>query len=141
MRRSNRLGGYQGISRFDSFLLHQGAVERLLQKTIHEHSEIRVERAVIPEKLEFDESDTEEYPLSITLRHLIKDEAIPDQDSDIANAVFQSNLVKDDTDDLIKKGQDRGYSSEVVKAKYVFGCDGAHSVREILGKYCLVKTF
>jgi 2-polyprenyl-6-methoxyphenol hydroxylase-like FAD-dependent oxidoreductase len=141
LRRSNRFGGYQGLSRFEFVVLHQGAIERLLQKTIHEHSDIRVERAVIPEKLEFDESETDEYPLSITLRHLTKDDTVPDQGSDIVNGVFRSNLVKDNTDDLIKKGQDRGYSSEVVKAKYLFGCDGAHSVREIPSKYFLVKTF
>jgi phenol 2-monooxygenase len=41
--------------------------------------------------------------------------------------MFRSNLADDDTDDLIKKGKENKGGSETVRAKYMVGCDGAHS--------------
>jgi 2-polyprenyl-6-methoxyphenol hydroxylase-like FAD-dependent oxidoreductase len=73
------------------------------------------------------------------LRHLTDEEATPHQDlSSTAtngalngtapqNGLFRSNLAADDTDDLIQKGRGKAGSTEVVKAKYMIGCDGAHS--------------
>jgi len=119
-----------GLCRFNLAVLHQGEIERILLGTIQEHSAIRVERAVLPEKIDFDETvdaSDDGYPISVALRHLAEEESIPAQNSSIANGLFRSNLVQDDSEDLIRKGQERGDSVEVVKAKYIFGCDGAHS--------------
>ncbi|EKG15728.1 Monooxygenase FAD-binding protein [Macrophomina phaseolina MS6] len=96
-----------------------------------EHSSIEVERGVLPESLEIDEKvvdDDSAYPITIKLRHLSDQEATPAQSgSNISDGLFRSNLSPDDTDDLIKKSSGRENSSELVRAKYMVGCDGAHS--------------
>jgi phenol 2-monooxygenase (NADPH) len=143
IRRSDRIPDtIPGISRFQQVVLHQGRIERFFLDSIKEYSDIEVERGVLPEKLEFDASkaDVEEaYPITVTLRHLTDEEATPHQDlSSTAtngalngtapqNGLFRSNLAADDTDDLIQKGRGKAGSTEVVKAKYMIGCDGAHS--------------
>jgi phenol 2-monooxygenase len=100
---------------------------------LKEHSDIEVERGVLPEKLEIDESKVEDqdaYPITVTLRHLSEEEATPAQaisGSKAQDGLFRSSIATDDTDDLIKKGQEKTGTSEIVHAKYMIGCDGAHS--------------
>jgi len=115
-------------------VLHQGRIERFFLDHIKKYSKdsLRVERAVLPESLSISECDDHSpssYPLSITLRHLTEEEATPAQSngSEVTDGLFRSNLVEDDTDDLIRKGQGKEGTSEVVRAKYMVGCDGAHS--------------
>ncbi|OMP87688.1 Phenol 2-monooxygenase, partial [Diplodia seriata] len=87
------------------------------------------------ESLEVDESlvdDNAAYPLTVKLRHLSDEEATPAQSlaSDGAKAsdgLFRSNLSADDTDDLLRKSSGREGTSEILRAKYMVGCDGAHS--------------
>lgn len=101
---------------------------------------------MIPESITLDDVDAhdrEAYPVTVNLRHLTEDEAIPAESkvhhtngSDTQNGLFRSNLAKDDTDDIINaaKNNPRAGSLETVRAKYVIGCDGAHSwVRRQLG--------
>ena len=102
---------------------------------------IRVERGVLPESLEIDESkidDDSAYPVTVKLRNLTEEEATPSQQisgSKVSDGLFRSNLANvDDEDDLIKQGQERGGATEIVHAKYVIGCDGARSwTRRTLG--------
>lgn len=62
------------------------------------------------------------------VRHLDNDAAIPAQNgSNVPNGLFRSSLVKDDTDDLIRKSHGKERSTEIIMAKYMIGCDGAHS--------------
>ncbi|KAK5126701.1 hypothetical protein LTR85_009635 [Meristemomyces frigidus] len=133
------------ISRFQQVVLHQGRIERFFLDSIAEHSEIRVERGVMPESLEFDDSKAEDedtYPIKIQLRHLSEEEATPKQSATSSNGagiqdgLFRSNLTGDDTGDLLNTARlaDKAGSTEIVEAKYVVGCDGAHSwVRNQLG--------
>lgn len=93
---------------------------------------------MLPENLEIDEQKVEDedaYPVTVTLRHLSDEEATPAQNlTTLSDGLFRSNMAKDDTDDLIRKGRGVPGSSETIKAKYVLGCDGAHSwVRKQLG--------
>lgn len=133
------------ISRFQQVVLHQGRIERFFLDSIAEHSDIRVERGVFPEELDFDESKAEvedAYPIKIQLRHLTEDEATPKQTATSTNGagiqdgLFRSNLSPDDTADLLNTARlaDKAGSTETIEAKYVVGCDGAHSwVRNQLG--------
>lgn len=133
------------ISRFQQVVLHQGRIERFFLDSIAEHSDIRVERGVLPELLTFDESKAEEddaHPIRVQLRHLSEEEATPKQSATSANGaaiqdgLFRSNLSGDDTEDLLNVARlgDKAGSTETVEAKYVVGCDGAHSwVRNQLG--------
>lgn len=104
-------------------------MEQFLLDTIQEHSDIRVERGVIPETLHFDETSTSDdaYPITVTLRHLNEKDLAPAKEKGVASGIYRSNLTRDDTDSLIEAGQKNDYLSETVKAKYVLGSDGAHS--------------
>ncbi|KAE8329615.1 FAD binding domain-containing protein [Aspergillus sergii] len=151
LRRSDRIADtIPGISRFQQVVLHQGRIERFFLDSIKEHSDITVERGVLPTTFEFDETkaaDFEDYPITVTLRTLSEEEATPLQrqqhhrradgtQSVINDGLFRSNLAADDTDDLIRvaKANANASSVETVKAKFMVGCDGAHSwVRRQLG--------
>lgn len=146
IQRSDRIPDtIPGISRFQQVVLHQGRIERFFLDSIEKDSDIRVERGVLPTKLEFDESlaeDNNAYPITVTLRHLTEEEATPKQTATsangagIADGLFRSNLTPDDTDELLKKNElnQKAGTEEVVKVKYMLGADGAHSwVRSQLG--------
>lgn len=134
-----------GISRFQQVVLHQGRIERFFLDSIAEHSDIRVERGVLPESMSFDEGKAEDddaYPVEIVLRHLTEEEATPNSSATSANGravqdgMHRSNLTPDDTAELLASARlhDKAGSTETIQAKYVVGCDGARSwVRNWLG--------
>ncbi|TDZ21500.1 Phenol hydroxylase [Colletotrichum orbiculare MAFF 240422] len=137
IRRSDRIPDtIVGLSRFQQIVLHQGRIERFFLENIKKHSDdaIRVERGVLPESLEIDESQVDDdaaYPVTVKLRQLSDDEAAPPQAanaSKVPDGLFRSNLVQhDDEEDLIGRSKARAGESEIVHAKYVIGCDGARS--------------
>jgi phenol 2-monooxygenase len=142
IRRSGRIADtIPGVSRFQQVVLHQGRIERFFIDSIREHSEIEVERGVMPSSFQFDESkatDFNDYPIAVTLQKLSEEEATPEQrqhGSADKDGLFRSNLAPDDTEDLIRASKRNNDSqSEVVKAKFMVGCDGARSwVRKQLG--------
>ncbi|KAK3324784.1 phenol hydroxylase [Cercophora scortea] len=144
IRRSDRIPDtIVGLSRFQQIVLHQGRIERFFLDNIKKYSAdgIQVERGVLPEELEIDESqveDAEAYPVRVKLRVLTEEEATPEQQisgSKISDGIFRSNLmVGDDEEELIRKSKAREGETEVVHAKYVIGCDGARSwTRRALG--------
>ena len=154
-----------GLSRFTEVVLHQGRMERFFLDAIRasypvsgnprttdpsmgagggkgaeqDPRPIRVERCVIPTSLAVDEdtaADEDEYPVTVKLRHLSEDEATPVQAlSNLSDGMFRSNLADDDVDDILTRSAARGGQEEILKCKYVIGCDGAHSwTRKALGK-------
>ncbi|KAI0195231.1 FAD binding domain-containing protein [Xylaria flabelliformis] len=137
-----------GLSRFTEAVLHQGRMEGFFLDAIaasypHPASpdhQVEVERMVVPTSLSIDEKKVEDddaYPLSVTLRHLNEAEATPTQRlSNLSDGLFRSNLNNDDAAYSIENSNGRGDErKEIVRAKYVVGCDGAHSwTRKILGK-------
>lgn len=98
-----------------------------------------------PERFKFEASKAEDentYPIMVILQHLADEEATPHQNlsstatdgasngSAPQNGLFRVNLAADDdTDDLIQKAREKTASTEIVKADYIIGCDGAHSWR------------
>ncbi|KAK5995656.1 Phenol hydroxylase [Cladobotryum mycophilum] len=130
------------IGRFTESVMHQGRVEGFLIDTIHasaspKHPLVEVERKVMPTSLSIDESlvdDEDAYPVEVTLRHLTEEEATPTQKlSNLGDGMFRSNLSEDDTAKVLETSV--GIREEKVRAKYVVGCDGAHSwVRKTLGE-------
>ncbi|USP74685.1 hypothetical protein yc1106_01959 [Curvularia clavata] len=144
IRRSDRVPDVApGLSRFKEIVLHQGRIERFFLDHIKKHSNdtLRVERGVLPESLDIAEDrvndhSSENYPITVQLRYLTEEEAMPAQSksSKINDGLFRSNLAEDDTEDLIANSRQKHGSTETVKAKYVVGCDGAHSwTRKQLG--------
>ncbi|RHZ63954.1 hypothetical protein CDV55_105486 [Aspergillus turcosus] len=145
IRRSDRIPDTTpGISRFQQVVLHQGRIERFFLDSIKEHSNITVERGVMPTSFEFDASkaaDVDDYPITVTLRTLTEEEATPQQQqatngAAVSDGLFRSNLAPDDTDDMLRAAElnSRANQTQTVKAKFMVGCDGAHSwVRRQLG--------
>ena len=112
-------------------MLHQGRIERFFLDSLKERSNIEIERGVLPEELELDHSNLEDFdahPVNIKVKHLNDDEATPAQTgSNVPDGLFRSNLAKDDTDDLIRNSRGKEGSTEIIRSKYMIGCDGAHS--------------
>ncbi|GFF30036.1 phenol 2-monooxygenase [Aspergillus udagawae] len=130
-----------GLSRFQQVVLHQGRIERFFLDSIREHSDIEVERGTLPISFHFEDDkagDFDAYPITVTLQSLSEQEATPEQSggSAVNDGLFRSNLSPDDTADLLDaaKLSARAGQTELVKAKFMVGCDGAHSwVRKELG--------
>ncbi|KAK8088337.1 hypothetical protein PG997_003298 [Apiospora hydei] len=137
-----------GMSRFTEAVLHQGRMEAFFLDAIaasYPHpadpsgTPLKVERMVLPTSLEVDEAaaeDDDAHPITVTLRHLTEEEATPTQKlSNLSDGLFRSNLAGDDVGEMLAQSKGRAdVREEVVKAKYVVGCDGAHSwTRKALG--------
>ncbi len=131
--------------------LNQGRVEELIIEAIHasypppaapfynEPEPIRVERMVFPTSLVIDESavdDEDAYPVTVTLRHATEDEATPTPRlGNLNSGMMKSNLWGDGVEELIPRSRRSEAEDEVLRCKYVVGCDGAHSwTRKMLGE-------
>lgn len=122
-----------GISSFKLCTLTQGRIESFYIENPRKYSGAQVERSIVPVSLEIDESvieDVNAHPVTVILRH----ESVAETGSTIytknsAKLSTTSSSFKDHKSrQALEKSKDIGYSTtEVVKAKYVIGCDGAHS--------------
>jgi phenol 2-monooxygenase len=108
-------------------------IENYLHEYIQKYSDIKIERGIMPESINVDTEKLEanEYPVSVTIRHIPGEVAKTNgssTDAPVANGLHRSNLTKDATDELLAKAQQSTESyTETINAKYVVGCDGAHS--------------
>jgi len=72
IRRTDRLlDTIPGLSRFQQVVLHQGRIERFLLDAITACSDIKVERGVLPAKLELDSTlidESDAYPITASKR-------------------------------------------------------------------------
>lgn len=109
-------------------------IESYLLKYIAQHSDIAVEYSTMPESLHIDVENAENeeaFPVSVTIRHLPQEiDTINDvtNGSHIPNGLFRSNLTADNTDSVLAAAKaNENSQTETIRAKYVVGCDGAHS--------------
>ncbi|KAL1896133.1 hypothetical protein Sste5346_004875 [Sporothrix stenoceras] len=120
--------GVPGISRFNGSVVHQGRIETWISDAIDEFSkgEIKVERPIIPEVLDINDGVDAEYPVKVVLRKLPNDYAEPNQ---FGHKVENGLYRQFDGDQNQQNGIDGAHVNdlEIVWAKYVIGCDGAHS--------------
>jgi phenol 2-monooxygenase len=93
-----------------------------------------VERGIIAESFEYDEklgNDLDTYPITVKLRTLSDEEANPShlstEGSGLQPVNGQGGVLPDDWEELIQKSRFRQTNTEIVKAKFIIGCDGAHS--------------
>ncbi|KAI1137625.1 FAD binding domain-containing protein [Hypoxylon sp. FL0543] len=105
----------RGLSRFPQVGLNQGTTEQILVDKIKSEGKLSIERNTVPVALELDDdshcNNPEAYPIHVTLRK-----------------IGQNGAASDTRDAAGKEGD------ETVRAKYVVGCDGAHSwVRHKVG--------
>ncbi|OQD61301.1 hypothetical protein PENPOL_c017G10465 [Penicillium polonicum] len=124
-------------SPFHNTRLNQGRIERFILDSIREHSDLDVERSVIADSLEYDEElghDPNSYPITVKVRVLGEDDLnrpcgqeIDAECEAAGNEVNRSNLLPDDWADLAPRKKPQKTQVETIKAKYLIGCDGAHS--------------
>ncbi|KAK4046534.1 hypothetical protein OIV83_005986 [Microbotryomycetes sp. JL201] len=128
-----------GTSRFPHAVLTQGRIERFMLDAMKEFDGLQVERSVQPTTLDIDEDVVDDFgahAVTVRLRHLTEDESTPvAQPGQVANGLFRSNLFADDLEDAKPAPtKDSAGTEEIVKAKFVVGCDGARSwVRKQMG--------
>ncbi|KAJ5950442.1 uncharacterized protein N7479_008855 [Penicillium vulpinum] len=118
-------------SPFLNTCLNQGRIERFILDSIREHSDLDVERGVIAESLEYDEelsNDPNSYPITVKVRVLGEDDSkVKDGCETTGNEVNREDLLPDDWADLAPRRKPQKTQIETIKAKYLIGCDGAHS--------------
>lgn len=117
-------------------LLSQGRIEQFILDSIQQYSDLEVERGVIAESFEYDElvkDDQSSYPITVKLRTLEENEVTPSNNSDGGNShsgpggCKQTDQLPDNLDGLNQRNNSPQTKTEIVKAKYLIGCDGAHS--------------
>lgn len=119
-------------SRYPQVSLSQGSVEQAFLNFLERDGDsVRVERNLTPMKLHVEEAcveDHDAYPVEVHLRKLGKDERAGSPDS--TGMCFLNNLVPSSNPVLVSEK----IATEIVRAKYVLGTDGAHSwTRKALG--------
>ncbi|KAJ5826772.1 Monooxygenase FAD-binding [Penicillium robsamsonii] len=118
-------------SPFSNTCLTQGRIERFILDSIREHSDLDVEYGVIAESLEYDQelrNDPNSYPITVKVRVLGEEDSKVEARSEAAgNKVNRNNLLPDDWADLAQRKKPQKTKVETIKAKYMIGCDGAHS--------------
>ena len=117
------------ISRFSNgVLLAQHRIEGIILDSLADYNNVEVQRSVEPISIVYDHSESNDqspYPVKVEIAH-IKTEKASDQAS-----VLDGNKVAE-THGEGKSGECGGLSEqppmqEIIRAKYVIGCDGAHS--------------
>jgi phenol 2-monooxygenase len=119
-------------SRYPQVSLCQGSVEEaFLNYLERDGNSVRVERKLTPMRLHVDEArvaDCDEYPVVIHLREIKKDELTA---SSGPKGMRRSSDDSPNSDQASASGVT---ATEIVRAKYVLGTDGAHSwTRKALG--------
>lgn len=117
-----------GISRFPGIEIHQGLIEQnFLDFLPNQPAKIEVQRDVVTEALSVDESLGSEdgYPITLKVRHKAHP-VFHGSENEVNGAedlgINRSTVEANNTDSLPM--QDR---EEIIRAKYIIGCDGAHS--------------
>lgn len=111
--------------------LSQARIERFFLDTIRGCSDIDVERGVVAESLaytddvEIDGSDV--YPITVKLRALSEEEANAGLPYGDLRIIDRSNVPQDEWDDLTPRKTKSPGETEMLKAKFIIGSDGAHS--------------
>lgn len=136
IRRTDRIADtVPGISRFQQSVLHQGRIEQYFLDFIGENSNIKVEYLKRPLRLEIDKpltEDSDAYPITVEVQSIKASHA-----ENRPNALNGTDHVSARAIDSLGSSCDEkgeGSGPEVIRCKYMIGCDGAHSwVREQLG--------
>ncbi|KFA68905.1 hypothetical protein S40285_08992 [Stachybotrys chlorohalonatus IBT 40285] len=136
--------GTHGSSPFRASTISQGRIERYIIDAIQDPSNLNpalpIDRGVQAETLQIDQAMTSEpdaYPVSVKLRYLSHEEANPSTGATseaATSGLVGSNLMGESWESYATRNKGNEGKTEIVQAKYVLGCDGAHSwVRSQIG--------
>ncbi|KAE8153884.1 FAD binding domain-containing protein [Aspergillus avenaceus] len=112
---------------YRTIALGQGRIERFILDTIAGNSDLQIERGVVTESLDYNEDMEEnhdDYPITVKLRTLTEQEA---DTTSAHKSLLRDQLASDDLADLTPSRKNKPGTVEILKAKYLISCDGAHS--------------
>jgi phenol 2-monooxygenase len=120
---------------FRILAISQGRVERFMVDAMEDlsASKMQVERGVVAESFLYDdaqENDSDGYPIELVLRTLSDSEANPPTPPGALGGrdnIAQANLPPDETPPHMWNPRTAPGTLETLQAKYLIGCDGAHS--------------
>ncbi|KAK4502098.1 hypothetical protein PRZ48_005521 [Zasmidium cellare] len=104
---------------FTSVGITQAKIADILLDYVHEHSNIRVERGVMTAGISVDDDD-DDYPVRIVVRKVAKNASTDKADTN-------NDIRIDNDDEVLAEGVGLAATDEIIRAKYVVACDGAHS--------------
>ena len=119
-----------GISRFQGIILHQGAIEQTVLDFLSLDGRVEVERNVVPERLEwkkYSPLDRDSHPITVTVRHTGEEtsrQTLTGTNVNTTNSESDQSVANELPQARHDEAQGR---LERIRAKYVVGCDGAHS--------------
>ncbi|KAL9117600.1 MAG: hypothetical protein Q9187_005862, partial [Circinaria calcarea] len=126
-----------GIGRFTQVCINQGIIEQTFVDLLKINARVKVERSVVPEKLELDHSCIDEqdaYPITIKVRHSRHGTDASETNGVKDTTYHTQNGLEEAADGISGQEDVENGQVEIIKAKYVLGCDGAHSwTRQQLG--------
>lgn len=128
-----------GVSRFQQVAFNQGAIEEIINDFLRKDGKVRVERNVECLDLQLEHSAVDRrdsYPIILNVRR----GRISNNDADGIDGLNgdsgATHLQKNYSDSDVGTAQSTPpmYGLNTIKAKYLVGCDGAHSwTREQIG--------
>ncbi|KAJ9097812.1 hypothetical protein QFC19_006680 [Naganishia cerealis] len=120
-----------GTSFFRHYLLGQARIEQFLSDLMQDEDGTKVEQLMEPTSFEMaNDVNSTEYPITVKLRHLAPSISNGSTKEDSKSGLYRSNLFATEaTSSTGGSGTDdkATVDEEVVKAKYLVGCDGARS--------------
>ncbi|XP_044722138.1 FAD binding domain-containing protein [Hirsutella rhossiliensis] len=113
-----------GLSRFTQCVVRQGRMENV---SARRHPRLEAMTSG-PASLAYDE---DAYPIEVTLRHLTEEATPAQRLSNVGDGLHRSTLA-DDTGNILERSalgteQRLEEKDEQVRARFLVGCDGAHS--------------
>ncbi|KAI9370878.1 FAD binding domain protein [Aspergillus egyptiacus] len=132
-RQSVTANSKPGWSRFHESTLSQGQIEEYLMEYVRARKHVEVKRETIPTSFEIDDmkiDDHNAFPIRVSL------ENAPTKRKSPSGGAGGSGVSTPSSDLSEAQSDDSGYAGmgTTVEAKYILGCDGAHSwLRKQLG--------
>lgn len=105
-------------SPFTSVGLTQAKMADILLDYVRQHSDIEVERGVMTESISVQQGN--EYPVRVTVRNI-------STNGGMASFTADNDIRVDNDEELLATTGRPGVQAEIIKARYVVACDGAHS--------------
>jgi phenol 2-monooxygenase (NADPH) len=122
-----------GISRFTQCCINQGVIEQTFVDLLKAKGKVEVERNIVPEELVLDRSVVDvvdAYPITIKVQRAREEKATSYTNGTDTSRPTNGQLA-DGVKNAIDGPEEHVYvpkgETEIIKAKYLLGCDGAHS--------------
>lgn len=117
------------MSRFQQVAFNQGGIEEIITEFLRQNGDLKVERNVEPTSLHLDRAiidSPDAWPITLGIHHGIPDKAGADSIRKLVDGGPAPRHLKNHSQTSHGLSPAEG-ENEIIKAKYLIGCDGAHS--------------